>query len=102
MILNIDVSAKDFAVTKAPEPKVDQNGVQRVEKETGHPIWSTELVCTDDSGGEIIRINTAGKAPDVEVGDPVEVINLVAIPWHSKERQGIAWKADDVRAFPES
>lgn len=97
MILNIDVAEKDFTVTRAPSPKVDAQGVQRAEKGSGLPMWSTELVVTDESGGEIIKVSTHGKAPDVEVGDVVEVIDLVAIPWHTNGRSGIAYKATAVQ-----
>lgn len=99
MILNIDTDDKDFQVTRMPSPKLDGKGDPRVEKGTGQPLWSTELVVTDDSGGEIIKITTAGEAPDVKVSDPVEVYDLIAFPWATNGRSGIAFKAREIRVY---
>lgn len=94
MILNIDTDDKDFIVTKAPGPKLDEHQQHRISKDTGEPIWATQLVVTDDSGGEVITVNTNGpQPPDVKVGDAVDVVDLVAIPWTSKTRSGIAFRA---------
>jgi hypothetical protein len=100
MELNIDLSGKELVVTKNPEPKLDHNGVQRPDKQTGDPIWSTQVVVTDHTGGEVIKIATKGEAgPDVEVGDEVEVTRLVAIPWATNGRSGIAYRADRIKAL---
>mgnify|MGYP000432060363 CR=1 FL=1 len=34
--------------------------------EYGHYPWRTEVVVTDASGGEILKITTRGKRPDLE------------------------------------
>lgn len=100
MDLNIDVMDKEFVVTKDPEPKLDQNGDQRISKTTGLPQWSVQLVVTDDSGGEIIKVNVERPdAPDVRKGDIVEVVKLVALPWTTNGRSGVAFRADQVRAI---
>jgi hypothetical protein len=101
--LNIDVMDKEFVVTKDPEPKLDQNGDQRISKTTGLPLWSVQLVVTDDSGGEIIKVNVDQmKAPDVRKGDIVEVVKLVALPWTTNGRSGVAFRADDIRVWEEA
>lgn len=97
MILNLDVTNKEFVVTKDPSAKVDQSGNQRVNKATGEPRWVTEVVVTDISGGEIININTVGSMPDVQVGDELEVTDLVAVPWASNGRTGIAYQAAAIK-----
>ncbi len=100
MILNIDVKGKDFVVTKLPEPKVDAHGVQREDRFNGLPVWNIQLVATDDDGGEIIHVTVTGtKAPDLEVGDPVEVTGLVAKPWAANGRTGVSFKAKTVRTI---
>lgn len=96
MILNIDTRGKEFVVTKDPSPKLDNNGVQRVDKRDGAPTWSTEVVVTDDSGGEILKINTSGGQPDVERGDEVLPIGLEAIPWTTNGRSGVAYRAERI------
>lgn len=97
MILNIDVEDKEFQVTSPSRPKIDQLGIQRIDKETGQPLWMTEVVVTDHSGGEIIKISTAGEKPDLDRGDPIEVFGLVGVPWVSGSRAGMAFRADSIK-----
>lgn len=99
MILNIDLSGKELVVTQRPEPKVDAQGKQRHDKKTGEPMWSTQVVVTDGDGGEVIRISTGGASPGVQVGDKVKVTGLVAIPWSSGARVGMAYRADAIAAI---
>lgn len=97
MILNIDVTDKDFVVTRAPQPKYDQQGRARTDKATGKSLWGTQVVVTDESGGEVITINSSGPRPNVDVGDVVEVLHLVALPWASGGRSGVAYRVDDIK-----
>jgi hypothetical protein len=99
MILNIDTAGKEFVVTREPQPKLDQAGVQRGEKNTGDPMWSTEVVVTDESGGEILKITTVGSKPDVVRGDEIIPVTLTAIPWTSNGRSGIAYRAEAIKAY---
>lgn len=96
MILNIDVTGKDFVVTKEPWAKADQQGQQRLEKGTDLPMWSTQLVVTDTDGGEIIQVTTVGDKPDLVPGDEVEVKGLIAFPWTSNGRNGITYRANSI------
>lgn len=96
MNLNIDTTDKEFVVTQAPQPKLDQNGEPRTDKITGMALWATQMVVTDESGGEIIRVNTIGEPPKIDVGDPVLPQNLVALPWASNGRSGVAYRADAI------
>jgi len=101
MILNIDLAGKELVVTKAPEPKLfnkkpDEKPEQRRDKQSDEPLWTTQVVVTDDDGGTIIGINTAGEPPDVRVGDEVKVSGLVAIPWFTSGRNGIAYRAESI------
>lgn len=101
MILTIDMSNKAVVVTKNPEPKLDSGGNPRLDKTTGHPMWATEVVVTDTSGGEIIRITTADPhPPEVDAGDQVRLSNLIAHPWSSSGRTGVAYRADTIKAVP--
>lgn len=97
MKLIIDISEKDFTVTRAPEPLTDPNGVQRIDKSSGLPMWTTQLVCVDEDGGDIISVKTIGqRAPEVEASDVVEPVVLVALPWVNNGRNGIAYRADSI------
>lgn len=94
MILTIDTTGKRFTVTKRPEAKTTNDGEHRADKATGLPLWSTQLVAVDNEGGDIIAVTTVGeKPPPVEPDDPVTVHGLVALPWHSNNRHGIAYRA---------
>lgn len=97
MILIIDVTGKDFQVTNPSRAKLDNEGIQRIDKETRLPLWSTELVVTDNSGGEIIKVTTIGDQPDLAQGDLVEVFGLIAMPWASHNKAGMAFRADAIK-----
>jgi hypothetical protein len=99
MILNIDTADKDFVVTQAPRQKVDQNGKPRESKEQpGQLLYTTQLVVTDESGGEIVSVNTSGSPGDLQPGDVVEIAGLIAIPWHSNGRNGVSYRAESIKA----
>nr|WP_240956100.1 hypothetical protein [Micromonospora sp. HNM0581] len=89
----VDTQSKQVQVTKDPEPKNDQNGNQRSEKNTGRLMWSTQVFVLDETGGEIITITTAGEKPGVTVGQLVAVEQLEAIPWATNGRNGVAFRA---------
>ena len=72
MKLYVDTSAKQITVTLEPVEKKDQNGRQRTERDTGRPMWSTQVFVLDDNGGEVITVTTAGERPNVSVGQPVQ------------------------------
>ena len=96
MKLTIDTSGKRFRVTHLPVPKVDATGKQRTDKSSGDPLWSTQVSAVDDSGGDIIGVNTRGGKPELRVHDEVEFVGLVAIPWANGGRNGIAYTAEEI------
>lgn len=99
MILNIDTTGKEISVTKDPEAKIDSAGAQRRDRTTDLPMWSTQVAVVDDSGGEIIKVATHAEVPpDVERGDMVIIHGLVAIPWMSNGRSGVAYRAEKILA----
>jgi hypothetical protein len=85
------------SVTKDPAEKLDgPNGRQKTERNTGRPMWSTQVFVLDDDGGEVITVTTAGEKPNVKVGQVVAVSKLEALPWATNGRNGVA---DLPRAF---
>jgi hypothetical protein len=54
------------------------------------------VVAMDDSGAEVIRVTTGGKAPDVSKRQMVQVSGLIAVPWAIDGRSGVAFRADSV------
>lgn len=102
MKLDIDISKKFFTVAKEPEPKVDAGGVQKLERATESPMWTTQLFVRDESGGDIISVITAGTKPDVEPGEEVNVIDLYAYEWENKGRHGLNYRATAISFVEET
>ena len=98
MKLYVDTTGKQVTVSKPTEPKNDQNGNQRSEKGTGRLMWSTQVFVLDETGGEVITITTAGEKPGVKVGQLVAPVQLEAIPWATNGRNGVAFRATELKA----
>lgn len=93
------MTGKDAVVTRAPQPKLDQTGTQRINKSSGKPLWTTQVCVTDQTGGEIISVATEGiSPPDVDTGEEVELTAVVAIPWATNGRSGVSYRAQAVKA----
>jgi hypothetical protein len=100
MKLYVDTSAKQVTVTREPAEKMEQNGRQKVERGTGRPMWSTQVFVLDDEGGEVITVTTAGERPNVTVGQLVSLSKLEALPWATNGRNGVAFRAEYIKAAP--
>jgi hypothetical protein len=96
--LQLDTTGKTMTASMASVPKVDEKGTQKSERGTGRMLWSTQVFVLDgELGGEVITITTAGEKPDVKVGQPVSVTGLEAIPWATNGRNGVAFRATELR-----
>jgi hypothetical protein len=98
MKLYVDASTKQVTVSRDPVEKTEQNGRQRTERGTGRLMWSTQVFVLDDDGGEVIAITTAGEKPNVKVGTLVTVSKLEALPWATNGRNGVAFRAEEIKA----
>jgi hypothetical protein len=96
--LYVDTSSKQVTVSREPVEKTDQNGRQKVERGTGRPMWSTQVFVLDEDGGEVITVTTAGERPNVRVGQPVSLSKLEALPWATNGRNGVAFRATELKA----
>jgi hypothetical protein len=63
-------------------------------------MWSTQVFVLDGDGGEVIAITTAGQKPDVRVGQVVTVSKLEALPWATNGRNGVAFRAEEIKSAP--
>ena len=98
MKLYVDTNGKQVSVTKDPIEKLDgPNGRQKTERNTGRPMWSTQVFVLDDDGGEVITVTTAGEKPNVKVGQSVAVSKLEALPWATNGRNGVAFRAQEIK-----
>ena len=86
-----------FQAAKRPQPKVDEKGNQRTEKGTGRPMWSTQVIAIDETGGEVINVTTVGETPSVEVGQLVVLDRLEAKAWATNGRNGTAFRAESLK-----
>ena len=99
MRLVIDTSKVTFTVGREAQAKTDQNGIQRVERNTNIPMWSVQLVAMDETGAEVISVTVAApQAPKVAIGSVVSPVDLQAIPWAQNGRNGVAFRASDLKA----
>lgn len=96
MKLYVDTSEMTLTVSKEPEEKTDQNGRQRTERDTGRPMWSTQVFVLDSDGGAVITVTTAGEKPNVKVGQVVTLPKLEALPWATNGRNGVAFRATEI------
>jgi hypothetical protein len=98
MKLYVDTNSKQVTVSRESVEKTEQNGRQKQERGTGRLMWSTQVFVLDDDGGEVIAITTAGEKPNVKVGQLVTVSNLEALPWATNGRNGVAFRAVEIKA----
>jgi hypothetical protein len=96
MRLLVDISRVTFTVTKAPAEKCDQNGVQKKDRTTGEPLFTTQVMALDETGGDMLTVTTAGAPPKVSVGQQVHPVELEAIPWATNGRNGVAYRASSL------
>ena len=54
MKIYVDTTGKQLTASKDPEPKTDQSGKQRSERDTGRLMWVTQVFVLDETGGEVI------------------------------------------------
>jgi hypothetical protein len=99
MQLEIKTQGVDFVVSRAPQPKNDNDGRQKTDRDTGELLHATELVAMDDTGAEVIKVTTAGE-PKVTKRQLVTVVKLVATPWNIDGRGGVAFRADSIIPVP--
>ncbi|MEU6780405.1 hypothetical protein ABZ912_14480 [Nonomuraea angiospora] len=98
MKLYVDTSNKQVTVSKESVEKTDQNGRQKTERDTGRPMWSTQVFVLDEDGGEVLAVTTAGIRPEVKVGQVVTLSKLEALPWSTNGRSGVAFRATEIKA----
>jgi len=89
----------EFVVSRAPQPKTDNDGRQKTDRETGELLHVTELVAMDETGADVIKVTTAGQ-PRVTKRQAVTVVKLVATPWTIDGRGGVAFRADAIVPVP--
>lgn len=99
MRLKIDTTGVQFFCTRDAQPRTDRDtGAPRVDRETGEAQWQVQVAALDATGGEVLNVTVSGQ-PEVAVGAPVTVEELVAIPWTQGDRSGVAYRAGSIRCL---
>lgn len=96
MELLIDISRKSFSVGRPFEPKVDENGVQKLDRQSRLPLFAAQLVVMDERGADTIMVTIAGQPPQLQQGQAVTPVRLVALPWANNGRNGVAFRAEEI------
>ena len=97
MELLIDIARKSFTVGRPFDRRLDDNGVQRLDRKTRMPLWAAQLIVMDERGADTIVVTVAGDPPQLQQGQPVTPVQLIAFPWNRNGREGIAFRAAEVR-----
>ena len=95
MQLEVVTEGVEFVVSRVPQAKNDADGRQKADRDTGEPLFTTELVAMGHSGAEVFKVTTAG-APPVAKRQAVTVRGLVANPWNVDGRGGVAFRARSI------
>ena len=99
MRIKLDTSQIRFMVTKPATPKMDRDTrQQKVDKTTGALQWQLQVMALDETGGEILTVTLDGE-PKINVGEFVQLHDLVAIPWSQADRSGVAFRAAGITAL---
>jgi hypothetical protein len=92
----LDNTRYQYTVTKGAEQKLDQNGKQKYTRE-GAPMWQTQIQALDEDGATVLMVTTAGEKPTVTVGQLVTPFGLEAIPWNTNGKNGVAYRAEQIK-----
>jgi hypothetical protein len=99
--LYVDLTSKVIRVSRESDEKRDENGKQKVERNTGRPMWTTQLFVQDTDGGEVITVTTVGERPTMKIDTVVVPVGLEVIPWcqtkNGQHRSGIAYRATELK-----
>ncbi|MEV6524672.1 hypothetical protein AB0M43_22205 [Longispora sp. NPDC051575] len=93
----LDTTNMVFTVSKDVEEKVDQNKVQRRDRD-GRPMWSVQVVAMQaGEGASVISVTVAGEMPKVNLGQTVTLASFEAMPWNQNGKHGVAYRATEIK-----
>jgi hypothetical protein len=88
MSLYLDTTGVIYTVSKAPMPRLDAKGAQRIDRLANRPMWITQVVAQDpEEGANVLDISTAGERPNLSVNDFVSPVRLQVIPWMKEDNR---------------
>ncbi|MGW4030930.1 SCO3933 family regulatory protein [Streptomyces sp. NPDC004838] len=83
----------------APSPRVAnrETGQLKIDRETGKTMYQVGLCLMSGATAEVVNVSVPGEPTGVQLGMPVQVRNLVAMPWENDGRHGIAFRAEEIK-----
>jgi hypothetical protein len=81
MQLKVNTEGVEFVVSRPPQPKNDNDGRQKTDRETDELLHVTELVAMDDTGAEVIKVTTAGQTRVDPTGPAAPDGRCAGSPW---------------------
>ena len=95
--LPIDTSAVSFIDVMPPEPVLDRLTKQPKADANGEPMYSIELLCIGEKGGEVLQVKFPGTpSAGIRQGLPVKVTGLMVTDWSIGDRSGLTFRAAKV------
>jgi len=92
----VEVGKLGPALCVAVAPKVDLEGVQRVDRD-GVATWSVAVALVPQDGrAALIEVAVPGEPQNLTPGMPVSFVGLSAFFWEISGRAGISFRADRV------
>lgn len=80
------------------EPVLDMTSREQRKNREGQLVFAVQVALTGPDGSASVEaVRVAGTAPQVRVGQPVELVGLTARPWEVGGRSGVVFYAADVR-----
>ncbi|MDP2712563.1 MAG: hypothetical protein Q8O56_15210 [Solirubrobacteraceae bacterium] len=100
MRIPIDTAGLTFIAGNDPSMVLDMEGKPRADRATGEVLWGLDLVALgSEDGAEVWAVRVAGEPKGVQVGQPLNVEGLVAMPWEIDGRHGISFRARKLAAM---
>jgi len=84
------------AVDPVPRVANRETGQVRVDRETGLTLYQVGVCLMAGTQAEVINISVPGEPKGVTSGVPVQLRDLVAVPWEQEGRHGIAFRASAI------
>ncbi|MFK0120958.1 hypothetical protein [Streptomyces sp. NPDC090994] len=85
------------AVPPAPRLVSRESGQVRVDRDTGKTLYQVGLCLMAGTSADVVNVSVPGEPSGVQVGTPVTVRDLIAVPWENEGRHGIAYRAAEIR-----
>jgi antitoxin (DNA-binding transcriptional repressor) of toxin-antitoxin stability system len=96
----VDVGRLALAmVVGLPEPRVNQEGEQRKNRD-GELLWVVSVAVrrADARRADVIEVAVPGEPVGLTEGGRVVLVDLEAVQWSMGDRSGISWRASSITA----